>query len=382
MIILGGRPPKPPDSTTRSALRAFAPCPHLRLFAPLVAVPSACCSLGSLFPRLGLSFGSLVSQLGCLPVGVSAGWGSLSRVIAVGMSALAVDVGGTKIAAGVVDDHGAVLTHVTCPTPIHDLEHAYDAVVEAAGEALDGRVVNGIGVACAGPVNSADGTVSPINVPCWDEFPLARRLHETFQVPVQLAGDGVCMALGEHWMGAGRGAEFLVGLVVSTGVGGGLVLHGRAYGGRTGNAGHIGHIVVEPDGLPCSCGARGCVETVAGGPHLVRWARRQGWRAPDNADAAHLAAAALADDEVARAAFDRAGRAVGLAIAATAALCDLDLAVVGGGIAQAGELLFDPIRQTLDEYARLSYVQSLRVVPAELSNQAGLVGAAALVLGS
>lgn len=298
------------------------------------------------------------------------------------MTALAIDVGGTKIAAGVVDDHGDVLSHVTRPTPLQDLDQAFGAVLEAAAEAVDGYEVDGIGIACAGPVNSITGTVSPINVPCWDDFPLAQRLHETFRVPVELAGDGVCMALGEHWMGAGRGAEFMVGLVVSTGVGGGLVLHGRPYGGRTGNAGHIGHIVVEPDGVACSCGARGCVETVAGGPHLVRWARRQGWRAPDNADAAHLAAAALAGDEVARVAFDRAGRAVGLAIAATAALCDLDLAVVGGGIAQAGDLLFDPIRQTLDEYARLSYVRSLRVSPAELSSQAGLVGAAALVLGS
>jgi glucokinase len=298
------------------------------------------------------------------------------------MTALAIDIGGTKIAAGVIDDHGEVLSHATRPTPIHDLGHAYDAVIETAAEALTSHEVNGIGVACAGPINATHGTVSPINVPCWEDFPLAQRLHESFQVPVQLAGDGVCMALGEHWMGAGRGAEFLVGLVVSTGVGGGLVLHGRPYGGRTGNAGHIGHIVVEPDGVPCTCGAHGCVETVAGGPHLVRWARQQGWRAPDNADAAHLAAAALADDEVARAAFHRAGRAVGLAIAATAALCDLDLAVVGGGIAQAGDLLFNPIRQTLDEYARLSYVHDLKVVPAELSSRAGLVGAAALVLGS
>lgn len=312
----------------------------------------------------------------------SLSWGSVIRVNPVGMTALALDIGGTKIAAGVIDDHGDVLSQATRPTPLNDLDHAYQSVVDAAEEALDGREVDGIGVACAGPVNAADGTVSPINVSCWQDFPLARRLHETFQVPVELAGDGVCMALGEHWMGAGRGADFLVGLVVSTGVGGGLVLHGRPYGGRTGNAGHIGHIVIEPDGVPCSCGARGCVETVAGGPHLVRWARQHGWHAPDHADAAHLAAAALAKDSVALAAFDRAGQAVGLAIVATAALCDLDLAVIGGGIAQAGDLLFDPVRRTLDEYARLSYVRNIRIAPAELSGHAGLVGAAALVLRS
>lgn len=296
------------------------------------------------------------------------------------MTVLALDIGGTKIAAGVVDDHGEVLAHATRPTPVHDPTHAWQAVLDVSAEALDGRTINGIGVACAGPVNSAEGTVNPINVPCWDDFPLATRLHQAFDVPVHLAGDGVCMALGEHWTGAGKGADFLVGLVVSTGVGGGLVLQGKPYGGRTGNAGHIGHIVVEPDGMPCTCGGRGCVETVAGGPHLVRWARQQGWRAPDHGDAAHLAASALAGDDIALAAFERAGRAVGMGIAAAAALCDLDLAVIGGGIAQAGDLLLNPVRQALADYSRLSYVDTLRVVPAQLGSHAGLVGAAALII--
>jgi glucokinase len=299
------------------------------------------------------------------------------------MTVLALDVGGTKIAAGVIDDHGEVLSHATRRTPVSDLDQVWRALLDAAEEALDGREVDGVGVACAGPVDSTAGTVSPINVPCWQEFPLTARLRGLFPgVPVQLAGDGVCMALGEHWLGAGRGSQFMVGLVVSTGVGGGLVLQGRPYGGRTGNAGHIGHIVVEPDGISCTCGGRGCVETVAGGPNLVRWARQRGWRAPDNADAAHLAAAALADDDVALAAFERAGRAVGMAIAATAALCDLDLAVIGGGVAQAGDLLLNPVRQALDDHACLSYVKDLKVAPAELGSQAGLVGAAALVIAS
>ncbi|TCO64766.1 ROK family protein [Actinocrispum wychmicini] len=298
-----------------------------------------------------------------------------------GTTALALDIGGTKIAAAVVDDHGEVIHQAARATPLYDVDHAWQAVLDAATEALDGRKVDGIGIACAGPIDTVAGTVSPINVGCWREFPLVARLRQVFpDVQVELAGDGICMALGEHWMGAGRDADFLVGLVVSTGVGGGLVLHGRPYGGRTGNAGHIGHVVVEPDGVPCSCGGRGCVETIAGGPHLVRWARRQGWPAPDNADAAHLAAAALAGDDIALAAFDRAGRAVGLAIAATAALCDLDLAVVGGGVAQAGDILLEPVRRALNDHARLSYVRDLRVAQAELSGRAGLVGAAALVI--
>ncbi|PRY45779.1 ROK family protein [Umezawaea tangerina] len=293
---------------------------------------------------------------------------------------LALDVGGTKIAAGIVDRDGVVSRAVRVTTPVDDAEATWAAVASAVDEVLRGEIVAGVGIACAGPVDAVAGTASPINVPLWQGFPLRDRVADLVPgVRVELAGDGVCMALGEHWRGAGQGSRFMVGLVVSTGVGGGLVFGGRPFGGRTGNAGHIGHVVVEPDGIACPCGGRGCVETVAGGPRLVEWARRQGWQAPEHADAAHLAAAAQHGEEVPLAAFERAGYAVGLAIAATAAVCDLDLAVVGGGVAQAGDLLFDPIRRSLATHAGLSYLDGLRVEPARLGGEAGLVGAAALV---
>ncbi|RKT51708.1 ROK family protein [Saccharothrix australiensis] len=298
-------------------------------------------------------------------------------------SVLALDIGGTKVAGGLVDRSGGVRRAVRVATPTGDAERTWRAVVDVVEQVLAGEPVAGVGIACAGPVDAAAGTASPINVPAWRGFPLRDRVSALLPgVPVELAGDGACMALGEHWLGAGRGSRFMVGLVVSTGVGGGLVLGGRPFGGRTGNAGHIGHVVVEPDGADCTCGGRGCAETVAGGPRMVAWARRQGWQGPEHADAAHLAAAALSGEELPRAAFERAGRAVGLAIAATAALCDLDLAVVGGGVAQAGELLFEPIRRTIATHSGLSFVDGLRVEPARLGGQAGLVGAAALVLQS
>jgi len=294
---------------------------------------------------------------------------------------LAVDIGGTKIAGALVDRGGAVRREVRVATPTDHPERTWRAVVDVVEQVLRGEPVAGVGIACAGPVDAAAGTASPINVPAWRGFPLRDRVCELLPgVPVELAGDGACMALGEHWLGAGRGSRFMVGLVVSTGVGGGLVLDGRPFGGRSGNAGHIGHVVVEPGGEPCSCGGRGCAETVAGGPRLVAWARRQGWQGPENADAAHLAAAASVGEELPRAAFERAGRAVGLAIAAAAALCDLDLAVVGGGVAQAGDLLLGPVRRTVAEHCGLSYLGGLRVEPARLGGLAGLVGAAALVL--
>jgi glucokinase len=188
------------------------------------------------------------------------------------------------------------------------------------------------------------------------------------------------MALGERWRGAGRGADFLLGMVVSTGIGGGLVLDGAPLPGRTGNAGHVGHLVVEPDGHPCTCGGRGCVETVAAGPHLVRWARANGWDAPPDADARMLAEDAMRGVDVARRAYRRGATAVAMMIAGVAATCDLDLVVVGGGVAKAGALLFDPLHDALRTYAGLTFLRDLRVVPAELGGDAGLVGAAALVL--
>ncbi|BBZ49497.1 sugar kinase [Mycobacterium heidelbergense] len=298
---------------------------------------------------------------------------------------LCLDIGGTKIAAGLADPGGALVHTVIQPTPTGvGAEEVWAAVAATIADALraaDGGVA-AVGIASAGPVDQHSGSVTPINIPSWQGFPLRDRVAAVVPgvpgVPVRLAGDGVCMAMGEHWRGAGRGARFLLGMVVSTGVGGGLVLDGHPYTGRTGNAGHVGHVVVEQYGLPCTCGGRGCVETVAAGPSLVRWARANGWAAPPGAGARDLAAAATAGDPVARRAFRRGATALAAMIASVAAVCDLDLVVLGGGVASSGPLLFDPLHAALADYARLDFLAGLRVVPAELGGQAGLVGAARL----
>lgn len=283
---------------------------------------------------------------------------------------LALDIGGTKIAGGIVDPGGRLLRHTSRPTGTDPFTALREVVAE-----LEVADVAAVGIGCAGPIDTVAGTVSPINIPAWRAFPLVERMRELVGAPVALAGDAVCVALAEHWVGAGQGSDAMLGLVVSTGIGGGLVVDGRPFGGRTGNAGHVGHVVVEPDGEPCTCGGHGCVETVASGPNMVRWARTRGW-AGDDAKA--LAAAAHAGDPIAIEAFARSGRAVGLAIVATAAVCDLDLAVVGGGVAQTGELLFAPVRATVARHGRLSYLRDLRVEPAKLGTTAGLYGAARL----
>ena len=295
--------------------------------------------------------------------------------------ALALDIGGTKIAAGLVDADGALLHHAKLPTPDGDAEAVWTVVDTLVTEALAeaaGRV-RGVGISSAGPIDLPAGTVSPINITQWQGFPIVERVSTLTGAPVRLGGDGLCMALGERWRGAGVGAPFLLGMVVSTGVGGGLVLDAAPYDGRTGNAGHVGHVVVDPDGEPCSCGGRGCVETVAAGPRMAQWARKNGWDAPAGADAKELADAANAGDPVALQAFRRGATAVAAMIASVSAVCDLDLVVIGGGVAKSGALLFDPLREALSSYARLDFLRGLRVLPAELGSDAGLVGAAALL---
>lgn len=297
---------------------------------------------------------------------------------------LALDIGGTKVAAGLVDGEGAIVHHTTQPTPAAGAEELWSVVADLVTGELDaaGGRVRGVGIAAPGPIDAPSGTVSPINIAGWNRFPVVERVAALTRLPVRLAGDGLCMALGERWCGAGRGARFMLGMVVSTGVGGGLVLDGAPYGGRTGNAGHVGHVVVDPDGELCSCGGHGCVETIAAGPRMARWAKDHGWEAPAGADARELADAAGAGHPVALRAFRRGATAVAAMIASVAAVCDLDLVVVGGGVAKSGDLLFGPLRAALGGYAGLDFLSDLRVLPAELGGDAGLVGAAALLSGT
>ncbi|GLZ10042.1 sugar kinase [Actinomadura sp. NBRC 104425] len=299
---------------------------------------------------------------------------------------LAVDIGGTKIAAAVVDGGGRILAQGRTPTLADEspevLWKALTDLLDQVHAAAGGPSPAGVGVGCSGPMTWPDAEVSPLNIPAWRGFPLRRRLRERYPgLPVRVHNDAVCVAVGEHWRGAGRGHRNVLGMVVSTGVGGGLVLGGRLVDGASGNAGHVGHIVVEPGGPPCPCGGRGCLEAVASGPSLVRWARGEGWR-PDEpaATGADLAADALAGNRLALAAVRRAGRAVGVALASATHLCDLDAAVIGGGVSQIGAPLFDAVREALGVHARMDFARRLRVVPTALGQTSGLVGAAALVL--
>ncbi|MBC9712934.1 ROK family protein [Streptomyces sp. TRM66268-LWL] len=291
---------------------------------------------------------------------------------------LAVDIGGTKIAGALVREDGTLLVSARRPTPRgtdgDGVMAALEAVVAELAAASEWAGVRRCGIGSAGPIDASRGTVSPVNIGAWRDYPVLERTRALLArhgapVPTVLVGDGVAMTAAEHWLGAARGHRNALCMVVSTGVGGGLVLDGRLHPGPTGNAGHIGHISVELDGEPCPCGSRGCVEIIASGTSIARHAGL--------ADAAAAAEAARAGDPAALAAFDRAGRALAAAIAGTATLVEIDICVIGGGVAAAGDLLFGPLRQHLKSYAALSFVSHLEITTAALGTDAGLVGAAA-----
>ncbi len=306
------------------------------------------------------------------------------------MRALAIDIGGTKLGAALVTGLGEIACSQRVPTPVTDdpdavfdaLTGAVDDVLHAGGiEPEESGRLPGIGVATAGPLDLHAGTVSPVNIPAWRGFPLRERLTERYRLPVRMFGDAVSVAVAEHWRGAARGRPNVLGMVVSTGVGGGLILGDRVVPGTTGNAGHIGHVSVDPDGPVCTCGGTGCLEAVASGTAIGAWvAERTGERAVPLDTAARAGEAAWAGDPVALAAFRRAGEAIGMAVAGAVTLLDLDVVVIGGGVAGAGAVLFDPIADGYARYAALDFASLPRVVPAMLGGDAGLVGAAAVVL--
>lgn len=297
---------------------------------------------------------------------------------------LALDIGGTKLAAALVDSGGRASSHRRVATPAGlDGEQLWSTVEALVRRVSRGRKLVGVGVGCGGPMRWPEGVVSPLNIPAWRDFPLRDRLREAFPgLPVRLHNDAVAFVAGEHWRGAGRGNDDVLGIVVSTGVGGGIVAGGRLLDGASGNAGHIGHVVVDPEGPECVCGGRGCLEAIARGPAVVQWATDQGWRPGDRQSptAQDLADDASRGHRVATAALRRAGEAIGVAIASATHLLDLEVVAIGGGLSQAGPLLFTPLEEAFRRHARMEFAREVRVVPAALGQEAGLVGAAALVL--
>ncbi|MCU1525623.1 MAG: sugar kinase [Microbacteriaceae bacterium] len=298
--------------------------------------------------------------------------------------AIAIDLGGTKVEAALVDPAGEVLANsrFRAPTgPERSSEQLAASVDEVVGKVFAavprGASLVGAGVGSAGPINEAEGRVSPLNLPAWREYPLRDQIVAALpDLPVTLRMDGLCIALAEHWVGAGRGYDNVMGMIVSTGVGGGLILHGNTVSGPTGNAGHIGHVEVAGFDDPCPCGGIGCVEAIASGPHTVAWARRQGWTGNTGEE---LGASYRAGDPIAAAAVERSGRAIGQGIASATALVDLEVVAIGGGFSQVTPDLFDHMRTAVARRKQFAFVTKVKIVPSGLSSDGPLIGAAALV---
>ena len=283
-------------------------------------------------------------------------------------TALAVDIGGTKLAAGLVTTDGEVVASATAPSRVDDGERLFSvllALVEGVGgdgevPGLPGHGVVVCGVGCGGPMTGGGETVSPLNIPAWRDFPLRSRLAEATGLATFVDNDAKALALGEGWKGAAAGVDNFIAMVVSTGVGGGVVLDGRLLDGKDGNAGHVGHVCVEPEGRVCTCGARGCLEAEASGTAIAAITGRP--------------AAEAGPDVVVR-----TGRLVGRAVASVANLLDLGLAAVAGSVALGyGEPFFAAAQAELDAQARLSFSKGARIVPAGLGPDGPVVGAAAV----
>jgi len=268
------------------------------------------------------------------------------------------------VVAGLVDAAGQVVCSHRVETPrSNDPEIVWGAVARAVDHALGeadrrGMVSTVCGVGCGGPMSGP--VVSPLNIPAWRSFPLSERLARHSGLRTAVDNDAKALALAEGWLGAAVGERNFLAMVVSTGIGGGVVLDGRLLDGRTGNAGHIGHVVVVPEGRRCACGARGCLEAEASGPSVE-------------------AATGRPPASATRATRVRVGRLVGQAVASVVNLLDLSLVVVGGSVALGfGEEFFQSAQRAIAIRARLPYSTGARIVPAGLGQDGPLVGAAAV----
>ncbi|MEW9032947.1 MAG: ROK family protein [Planifilum fimeticola] len=302
---------------------------------------------------------------------------------------IGVDVGGTKIAAARVEPDGSLSRRFRTDTraaegPANVIERICQGIEQVMGE----ESVEGIGIACPGPLNARTGVVlSPPNLPGWDRVPLKDRLEERFGVPVRVENDANAAAWGEYLMGAGRGSDPMIYITVSTGIGGGMVLDGRLYRGADTYAGEIGHTIVDPGGAPCGCGRRGCLEAMASGTAIARAgaeAVRKGNRrirelsggsAPR---AEHVFAAYREGDEDASRIISETVRYLAIGISNIIHLFNPRTIVIGGGVARAGDVLFASLRERVRACLMPSFAETFELLPAKLGEDAGVIGAAAL----
>jgi glucokinase len=312
--------------------------------------------------------------------------------------AIGIDVGGTKIAAGVVDSQGNLLTrfysraHTGHPPALvlDGIAEAFHAVLAQSG--IPRTAIDGVGIGCAGHIHHANGIVIACsNLPNWNNVPLRDMVADCLGMTVRLDNDATCAALGEYLFGAGQGSRDMCYVAFSTGFGAGFVLDGHLYRGAIGTAGEIGHTIIVPDGELCTCGKRGCFMAYASGLALSRMAcqrvcagestclRDICGESPEYISGETIAKAASQGDALALDLVQTAARYFGISLANLVELLNPEVIVIGGGLARIGSTLLDPCIRAMRENLQPVFADVVRIVPSTLWDEAGLIGAAALV---
>ena len=316
-----------------------------------------------------------------------------------------IDIGGTKLATVVADSTGQILSKVRKPTlaekgPEYALQLLFEMVRESIEQAgLQQASISAIGVSCGGPLDTKTGVIySPPNLPGWDALPLKAQLESEFQIPVTIENDANASALAEFRFGGGRGYGAVLYMTMSTGIGGGIVIDGQIYHGANDSAGEVGHQILLPDGPRCGCGKRGCLEALCSGPAIARRAQAaiQAQRAEGKASATtllnlagghiedvkseYVLAAAQTGDALALQLVDETAYYMGWGIANLVNILNPDIVLLGTIAIAAGDLLINPIRKTVSEFAMTRPAEAVKIAPAQLGDALGDLAAIALVV--
>jgi len=305
---------------------------------------------------------------------------------------LAIDIGGTKLAAGVISSDGSQLSRGRVPTEVaKGPDAAVSRLITLCRDVIaqaGAPQISVIGIGCGGPLDPRAGVLlTPPNLPGFENLPLVARVREALGVETYLDNDANAAALGEHRFGAGRGYQHLVYFTVSTGVGGGVILDGRLYQGSSGNAAELGHLQVSYDGWPCACGGQGCVEAFASGTNIARRARQTASArlielagSRDAITTEHVLAAVRERDAAAVKVWDDTVQVLSAGVASAINAFNPQRVIIGGGVTAAGALLFEPLSRLALARAMKTLAEGVDVVPAELGDQVGVMGAAAVAL--
>lgn len=306
---------------------------------------------------------------------------------------IGIDLGGTKISGALADLDGKLLSQHTMPTNASEGEapvlgriiEVIEKVMKEAGKTSD--EVKAIGIGSPGPLDAKSGIIiTTPNLP-FKNFQLVKPIEEKFNIPTYLDNDANVAAIGEFMLGAGKGTTNMVYVTVSTGVGGGAILNGKIYRGSTSNALEIGHTTVLPDGPRCNCGNYGCVEALASGTAIARQGREAvesgldtSLRDYENVTSYEVFKEAEKGDKVSKEILDKSLTYLGIGVANIISSFDPDMVVIGGGVAQAGKIVFDKVQEVVDTRCFKAMSEYCKILPAALGKDAGVVGAVALAL--